>query len=157
MALIRATPPPGTMPSSTAARVADRASSTRCFLFLQLSLGCCANTDDGNATGQFSQAFLQFFAIVIAGALVNLNPDLLNATLDLAVITFATNNGGVILIVTTTFSALPRSATVVLSSLRPVSSAMTVAPVRMAISCSIALRRSPKPGALTPSNIEHTA
>ena len=30
-ALISATPPPGTMPSSTAARVADSASSTRCF------------------------------------------------------------------------------------------------------------------------------
>ena len=31
MALISATPPPGTMPSSTAARVARSASSTRCF------------------------------------------------------------------------------------------------------------------------------
>ena len=30
----RATPPPGTMPSSTAARVADRASSTRSFFSL---------------------------------------------------------------------------------------------------------------------------
>ncbi len=30
-ALISATPPPGTMPSSTAARVAESASSTRCF------------------------------------------------------------------------------------------------------------------------------
>ena len=29
------------------------------------------------------------------------------------------------------------------------SSVMTVPPVRMAISCSISLRRSPKPGALT--------
>ncbi len=33
-ALISATPPPGTMPSSTAERVADRASSTRCFFSL---------------------------------------------------------------------------------------------------------------------------
>ena len=33
-ALISATPPPGTMPSSTAARVAESASSTRCFFSL---------------------------------------------------------------------------------------------------------------------------
>ena len=38
-----------------------------------------------------------------------------------------------------------------LSSLRPTSSLMTVPPVRIAISSSIALRRSPKPGALTAS------
>ena len=36
-----------------------------------------------------------------------------------------------------------------LSSLRPISSEMTVAPVSTAMSSSIALRRSPKPGALT--------
>ena len=52
-------------------------------------------------------------------------------------------------LVTTIFSARPRSAMVVLSSLRPVSSEITCAPVRTAISCSMALRRSPKPGALT--------
>ena len=34
-------------------------------------------------------------------------------------------------------------------SSRPTSSLMTVPPVRVAISCSISLRRSPKPGALT--------
>ena len=34
-------------------------------------------------------------------------------------------------------------------SVRPSSSLMTWPPVRMAISCSISLRRSPKPGALT--------
>ena len=35
------------------------------------------------------------------------------------------------------------------SSFRPTSSEMTVAPVRIAMSCSIALRRSPNPGAFT--------
>ena len=35
------------------------------------------------------------------------------------------------------------------SSLRPISSVITLPPVRMAMSSSIALRRSPKPGALT--------
>ena len=52
-------------------------------------------------------------------------------------------------LLTWTFLALPRSFSVAFSSDRPTSSAMTVAPVRMAMSCSMALRRSPKPGALT--------
>ncbi len=45
--------------------------------------------------------------------------------------------------------AEPSCANVTSSILRPTSSAITVPPVRMAISSNIALRRSPKPGALT--------
>ena len=52
-------------------------------------------------------------------------------------------------LVATTRRASPRSSTVTESSLRPISSLMTVPPVRMAMSRSISLRRSPKPGALT--------
>ncbi len=52
------------------------------------------------------------------------------------------------LLISTRF-ARPRSASVALSSCLPSSSAITVPPVRIAISSSIALRRSPKPGALT--------
>ena len=48
-----------------------------------------------------------------------------------------------------TLSAWPRSLIMAVSSLRPSSSVMTVPPVRTAMSCSMALRRSPKPGALT--------
>ena len=50
---------------------------------------------------------------------------------------------------TSTRLAWPRSVSVAFSSVRPTSSAITVPPVRMAMSSSIALRRSPKPGALT--------
>src|SRR5579872_6078472 len=50
---------------------------------------------------------------------------------------------------TTIFFASPRSFSVAFSSDRPTSSEITVPPVRIAISCSMALRRSPKPGALT--------
>ena len=46
-------------------------------------------------------------------------------------------------------SALPRSARVAFSRVIALSSLITVAPVRMAMSSSIALRRSPKPGART--------
>ncbi len=45
--------------------------------------------------------------------------------------------------------AVPSRSSVTFSSFRPTSSLMTWAPVRIAMSCSIALRRSPKPGALT--------
>ena len=50
---------------------------------------------------------------------------------------------------TTIRLARPRSLSVTFSSLMPSSSAMTRPPTRMAMSSSMALRRSPKPGALT--------
>src|SRR5665213_1491331 len=50
---------------------------------------------------------------------------------------------------TTIRFALPRSVTWAFSSLKPTSSEMTCPPVMTAMSCSIALRRSPKPGAFT--------
>src|SRR5258708_7286459 len=45
--------------------------------------------------------------------------------------------------------AVPRSSILTPSSLMPRSSVIALPPVRIAISCSIALRRSPKPGAFT--------
>src|SRR6187200_894065 len=48
-----------------------------------------------------------------------------------------------------TFLARPSMASVTFSILMPRSSEIACPPVRTAMSCSIALRRSPKPGALT--------
>src|SRR5712692_7671737 len=56
-------------------------------------------------------------------------------------------------LVATTLPARPRSLRVVDSSFLPNSSVMTVPPVRVATSCSMALRRSPKPGALTANTL----
>ena len=53
----------------------------------------------------------------------------------------------------TTFLARPSMATVTLSSLMPRSSEMSWPPVRMAMSSSMALRRSPKPGAFTAATL----
>ncbi|MOA09221.1 hypothetical protein D3C78_1290370 [compost metagenome] len=53
----------------------------------------------------------------------------------------------------TTRLALPRCSRPAPSSDRPTSSEITVPPVRMAMSCSMALRRSPKPGALTAATL----
>jgi hypothetical protein len=55
----------------------------------------------------------------------------------------------VLSLVTTTRLALPRSSRVRFSSLTPRSSVMALPPVRVAMSSSMALRRSPKPGAFT--------
>ena len=49
----------------------------------------------------------------------------------------------------TTRRARPRSSTFTESSFRPISSLMTCAPVRIAMSRSISFRRSPNPGAFT--------
>ena len=54
---------------------------------------------------------------------------------------------------TTIFLASPRSLSVAFSSDRPTSSEITVPPVRIAMSCSMALRRSPKPGAFTAATL----
>src|SRR6202158_908483 len=56
---------------------------------------------------------------------------------------------------TVTRFARPRSLSVSDSSLRPRSSAIILPPVKTAMSSSMALRRSPKPGALTPQ-VERT-
>ena len=56
-------------------------------------------------------------------------------------------------LVTTMRLAEPSRSRVAFSSLRPTSSEMTWPPVRMAMSWSIALRRSPKPGALTATDL----
>jgi hypothetical protein len=67
-----ATPPPATMPSSTAARVA-------CNAF-------CAYADNGNAACQLSYTLLKLFAIVVAGfALIrffDLRTNSFNASFD---------------------------------------------------------------------------
>ena len=47
------------------------------------------------------------------------------------------------------FFACPRSSIFTFSSLMPRSSVMAFPPVRVAMSCNMALRRSPKPGAFT--------
>ncbi len=57
-------------------------------------------------------------------------------------------------LVTTILRAEPNNSTVAFSNLRPTSSAITVPPVRMAMSWSMALRRSPKPGAFTATDLK---
>src|SRR5581483_4264098 len=65
-----ATPPPGTMPSSTAARVAYIASSTRAF------------ADHRDAADELGQALLELLAVVVRGGVLDLAADRLDPGVD---------------------------------------------------------------------------
>ena len=114
---------------------------------LELDLGRCAGLDDGNAAGQLGQALLQLLAVVVGVGVLDLARIWLTRPSMLGV-AGALDDGGVVL-GDDDACARPSSSSVTFSSLRPSSSVMTWPPVRMAMSCSMALRRSPKPGALT--------
>ena len=71
-ARISATPPPGTTPSSTAARVACSASSTRAFFsFISISVDS-ADLDHGDAAGELGNALLQLLLVVVGGGFLDL-------------------------------------------------------------------------------------
>ena len=69
--------------------------------------------------------------------------------LDVLLLAGAVDDGGVVLRRCATRLARPSMSSVTFSSLMPRSSEITWPPVRTAMSSSMALRRSPKPGALT--------
>src|SRR4026209_1202589 len=77
-----ATPPPGTIPSSTAARVALSASSTRAFFsFISVSVRPPALVPAAPA-GEFGEPLLELFPIIVRGRLLDLRPELLDPALD---------------------------------------------------------------------------
>ena len=70
MQRMKATPPPGRIPSSTAAFVAWTASSTRSF-FSFISISVAAPTRmTANAAGEFRKALLEFFFVVVRSAVL---------------------------------------------------------------------------------------
>ena len=152
-----ATPPPGTMPSSTAARVAESASSTRCFFSFSSVSVAAPTLMTATPPASFASRSCSFSRSKSLVVVFDLRADLLDAALDRVLV-----------------AARPRRswcrpwwrrrggrgrgpATVTLSSLRPISSEITWPPVRMAMSRSMSLRRSPKPGALTARHVERAA
>src|SRR6266851_3867323 len=86
----RAVPPPETMPSSTAARVACMASSTRAFFsFSSVSV---------DAPNQLGKTFLELFLVVIRGGLFDLHTELLDSAFDLAGLASARDDRRVVLV-----------------------------------------------------------
>ena len=122
------------------------------LLLLHLDLGRRTDLDHGDAAGELGNALLQLLLVVVGGRFLDLLADALDAALMSAALP-APSMMVVFSFSTSTFFASPRSFSVAFSSDRPTSSEITVPPVRTAMSCSMALRRSPKPGALTAATL----
>ena len=150
--LINAVPPPATKPSSTAARVAFRASSIR-YLRSFNSVSVAAPTRT-TATPPDNLAKRSFSLSRSKSDVVSSIWPLISATraaiwsLEPAPSTTVVSS-----LVTLTFWAWPNWSIVVSFRFKPKSSVITVPPVKTAISCNCALRRSPKPGALTATTL----
>src|SRR5213593_1440624 len=65
------------------------------LLFLHLGLGRGADIDDGHSTGEFRQAFLQFFLVVVRGGFLDLTADLVDTALDFTGLAAACHQGRV--------------------------------------------------------------
>mmetsp|Transcript_49213 Transcript_49213/g.98699 ORF Transcript_49213/g.98699 Transcript_49213/m.98699 type:complete len:313 (+) Transcript_49213:83-1021(+) len=144
----RATPPPGTMPSSTAARVALRASTKRSLRSPTSTSDdpptlITATPPDSFASRSCSFSFSYSEVVVSMVARICSQRSLMASELP------DPSSSTVSSLLTTTFFTEPRTAASALSSLRPRSSEISCAPVRIAMSCRFAFRLSPNPGAFT--------
>src|SRR5271154_4457303 len=93
-----AVPPPGTMPSSTAARVACMASSTRAFFSFNPHLGAAPHLDAATPPNDLQKPFLELLAVVIGRGVFHLRANLLHAAFDLRRLTAAFDDRGVVLV-----------------------------------------------------------
>mmetsp|Transcript_25661 Transcript_25661/g.83177 ORF Transcript_25661/g.83177 Transcript_25661/m.83177 type:complete len:321 (+) Transcript_25661:516-1478(+) len=144
----RARPPPGTMPSSTAALVALRASTTRSFFSATSTSEApptlmTATPPESLARRSWSFSFSYSDLDLAMRSRIREHRSSTSARspapLRMIVSSF----------VTVTFLATPRCSSVAVSSFRPTSSEITEPPVNTARSWRVSLRLSPKPGALT--------
>mmetsp|Transcript_32593 Transcript_32593/g.85917 ORF Transcript_32593/g.85917 Transcript_32593/m.85917 type:complete len:238 (-) Transcript_32593:3127-3840(-) len=143
-----ALPPPGTMPSSTAALVAFSASTTRSF-FSPTSVSVAPPTlitamppaSFASRSCSFSFSYSEPVRDTASrirsqrSSMASFSPEpsrMMASSFEMVA-----------------FLHTPRCSSVTFSSLRPTSSDTTCAPVSTAMSCRVALRLSPKPGALT--------
>jgi hypothetical protein len=118
------------------------------LLLFHLDLGRGADVDLGHAAGELREALFELLAVVVAGGRLDLVLDRLDAALDVDVLPAPSMIVQVSLSMMTRL-ARPSSLSWSFSRLMPRSSKTAVPPVRIAMSSSMALRRSPKPGALT--------
>ena len=148
MDLKRATPPPASIPSSIAARVAFRASSVfLCFAFCSTSVAAptfitatppanLANLScNFSLSNSDSVVFNSFLTWEILASISSFFP------LPSMMVVFS--------FVETTFRAWPKFFNSTFSSFNPNSSEINWAPVTTATSCNISFLLSPNPGAFT--------
>ena len=149
----RAVPPPATTPSSMAARVADKASSIRCFFSLSSTSVAAptwmrATPPDNLARRSWSFSRSQSESVSSISRLIcEIRPSTAEDSPPPSTMVVSS-------LVITTLRAVPIMSRVTPSNLRPTSSEITWPPVRTAMSWSIALRRSPNPGAFTATELK---
>ena len=69
-----------------------------CFLLFHFDFSCRTNVNHSDTTGEFREAFLQFFAVVVRCCVFNLPTDLIDTSLDGFSRAFAFDDGGVIFV-----------------------------------------------------------
>mmetsp|Transcript_19382 Transcript_19382/g.33481 ORF Transcript_19382/g.33481 Transcript_19382/m.33481 type:complete len:258 (+) Transcript_19382:692-1465(+) len=146
-----AAPPPGTMPSSTAANVAFLASSIRSLRSSNSASVAAPTLMTATPPDSLAMRSLSFS---VSYTLSVSDSSFLSWAMRISISSLEALSAMRVVEVepTVALRAMPSCSTTVLSTFMPRSLAMNSAPVTMAMSCSKALRRSPKPGAL----IAHT-
>ena len=141
------------MPSSSAARVACSASSTRCFFsFISVSVAAPTLTT-ATPPASFARRSWSFSrsksesVVSISERIWLIRPSICDFSPPPSMIVEVS-------LVTTTRRARPSCETCVFSSFRPISSVITSPPLRIAMSSSMRLRRSPNPGAFTATPVK---
>ena len=143
-----AVPPPATMPSSRAARVEDTASSMRClrsFSSTSVAAPTLITPMPPASLARRSESFSRSHSESVRASSA-FSCDTRSATSSAVP---APSTMVVESLVMVMRRAEPSTSRPTVSRDRPRSGETTCAPVMIAMSCSMALRRSPKPGALT--------
>src|SRR5690606_23410535 len=60
--------------------------------------GGSTHADDGDTAAQLGETFLQLLAVIVAGGLVDLDADFLDAAFDVRLLALAADDGGVFLV-----------------------------------------------------------
>ena len=137
--------------------MACRASSTRALFSFIVGLGRGADVDQGHAAGELRQPLLELLLVVLALGLLDLAAELVDPLLDVGLLAGALDDRGAVLV---DLDLLGPAELVELEVLELQAEVLADHACRRsgsAMSPSIALRRSPKPGALTAADVQHAA
>ena len=85
------------MPSSIAARVAETASSMRCFFSLSSTSVAAPTLIDAHAAGELGEPLLELLAVPVGVGVVDLGLDLVDPAGDLGAVAVAVDDRGVVL------------------------------------------------------------
>ena len=118
------------------------------LLLFHFRLGRSANLDYSDATNQLRQPLLQLLAVIVAGCFFDLATNFLYPALNVSGLAFAFDNRCIVF-VDGNLLGLAEVADLNVFQLDAEILSDGLPPVSFAMSSSMALRRSPKPGALT--------